>query len=70
MINNIQLFDAHHNVILWSGDGGQHIDAVSWEVSSVFGPVVDTVSPTRVHHVLSVVLVQDDQIPFGETQER
>lgn len=59
----------HHNVILRSGDSGQYIDTVSREVSSLFGPVVDAVSPAGVHHMLSVVFVQDDQIPLAKTQE-
>lgn len=59
----------HHYVILRPGDRGQYIDTVSGEVSSLFGFVINAVSPARVHHMLSVVFVQDDQIPFGETQE-
>ena len=67
---NTGLLFTHHYVILRPGDGGQHIDAVSREVSSLLGPVVEAVSPARVHHVLPAVLVQEDQISLGETEER
>lgn len=60
---------AHHDVVLRPGDGGHHVDTVSGEVPSLLGPVVDAVSPAGVHHVLSVVFVQDDQIPLGEAEE-
>lgn len=63
------LSNAHHDVVLRPGDGGQHVDAVCGEVSSLLGSIVDAVSPARVHHVLAIVLVQNDQIPLGETQE-
>lgn len=61
--------NTHHDVVLRPGDGGQHVDAVCGEVSSLFGFIVDAVSPARVHHVLSIVLNQNDQITLGETQE-
>lgn len=59
----------HHYIILWSGDRGQHVDAVSREVPSQFGPVIDAMRPARVHHMLSIVFIQDDQIALGKTQE-
>ena len=59
----------HHDVILWPGDRGQDVDAVGGEVPSLFGPVVDAMRPARVHHMLAVVLVQDDQVSLRETQE-
>lgn len=59
----------HHQVVLRFGDGGQNVDAVGGEVAPLLGPVVDAVGPAGVHHVLAVVLVQDDQIPLGEAQE-
>lgn len=59
----------HHQLVLGPGDGGQDVDAVSGEVASVFGSVIDAVSPARVHHVFSIMFIQNDQIPFGETEE-
>lgn len=59
----------HHQLILGSGDGGQDVDAVGREVASVFAAVVDAVSPARVHHMFSIMFIQNDQIPFGETEE-
>lgn len=61
--------DSYHDVVLRPGDGGQHVDAVSREVSSLLGLVVDAVRPARVHHMFSVMFIQDDQIPLTETQE-
>lgn len=59
----------HHQLILGSEDGGQDVDAVGREVASVFGPVIDAMSPAGVHHMFSIMLIQNDQIPFGETEE-
>lgn len=59
----------HHQLILGSGDGGQDVDAVGREVAFEFGPVIDAMSPARVHHVFSIMFIQDDQISFGETEE-
>lgn len=59
----------HHQLILGSGDAGQDVDAVGREVASVFGPVVDAMSPAGVHHVFSIMFVQNDQISFGEAEE-
>lgn len=35
-----------HNVTLWLSNGGQHIDTVCWEISSLLGSVIDPLSPT------------------------
>lgn len=56
----------HHDVVLWSGDGRQDVDAVRGKISSQLGPVVDPVTPARVHHAFACVFVQDDQIAFGK----
>lgn len=59
----------HHQLILGSGDGGQDVDTVSREVASVFGAIVDAMSPPGVHHMFSIMFIQKDQISFGETEE-
>lgn len=61
--------DSYHDVVLRPGDGGQHVDTVGREVSSLLGLVVDAVCPAGVHHMFSVMFIQDDQIPLTETQK-
>lgn len=56
--------------MLRSGHGWQDVDTVGWEISSLIGSFVDTVRPTRVEDLLSCVLVQQDQVPLQEAQER
>lgn len=64
------MFFSHHYFLLRSSHGGQDIDTVSWEISSLIGSFVDTVCPTRVEHLLTGVLVQQDQVSLQEAQER
>lgn len=47
----------HHQLVLGSGDGGQDVDAVGREVASVFGPVIDSMSPAGVHHLFSIMFI-------------
>lgn len=47
----------HHQLVLRSGDGGQDVDAVGREVASVFGPVIDSMSPAGAHHLFSIMFV-------------
>lgn len=61
---------SHHYLLLRSGHGGQDIDAVSWEISSVIGSFVDAMCPTRVEDLLTGVLVQHDQVSLQEAQKR
>lgn len=52
----------YHYVFLRSGHGGQDIDKVSWEITSLIGPFIDTMCPTRVENLFTGVLVQQDQV--------
>lgn len=55
-------FDSYRYVFLRSGHGGQDIDKVSWEITSLIGPFIDTMCPTRVEDLFTGVLVQQDQV--------
>lgn len=60
----------HHNIIMWSSNGGKHIDTVCMEVSSLLGPVIDPMGPAPGQYVLSSVFIQQDKISLWEFQER
>lgn len=59
----------HHHVLLRSGHAGQHVHAVSREISFLIGSLVNAVRPAGVEHLLACFLVQHDQVSFPEAQE-
>lgn len=63
-------FYSYHYVLLRLGHGGQDIDTISWEISSLTGSLIDAVCPTRVENLLAGVLIQQDQVSLQEAQER
>ncbi len=50
-------------------DRGQDVDTLSREVSSCIGADTGSVAPPTLHHILSVVVVQLNQVTLAETQE-
>lgn len=60
---------AYHDLQRRHGDSRQDIDGISWEIPSLLGPFIEPISPPRVHHLFSCVLVQNYQVSFKEAEE-
>ncbi len=50
-------------------DGGKDVDTLSREISSCIGADTGSVAPPTLHHILSIVIVQLNQVSLAETQE-
>lgn len=59
----------YHNLSRWHSDSRHDINAVSGEVPTLLGPLVDAAGPARVHHLFARVVVQDEEVPLGEAEE-
>lgn len=62
-------FPTYNYLLLRSGHGGQDVNAVGWEISSLIGSFINPMSPAGVQNLLSEVLVQHDQVSLQEAQE-
>ena len=51
------------------GDGWQDIDTLSREVSLCPRPLTLPIAPPRLHHILPILILQSNQVPFVETQK-
>lgn len=60
---------SHHQFLLRVDHGGQDVDAVSWEISSLFASFVDAVCPAGIEDLFTCVLVQQNQVSLQEAQE-
>lgn len=59
----------YHDLPRWHSDSRHDINAVSGEVPTLLGPLVDAAGPARVHHLFARVVVQDEEVPLGEAEE-
>lgn len=59
----------HHDLQGRHGDCWQDVDRICWEIPSLLGPFIEPISPPRVHHVFSCVLVKNYEVSFQEAEE-
>lgn len=58
-----------HELLLGLDHGGQHVDTVGREVSSLPGPLIDAMRPARIKDLFARVLVQHNQVSPLEAEE-